>query len=759
MTNYNALRSIRELLAKHETSPPSFTVHLYPEHWTLNNGSKFLYNNPVASLLDDIRAQRIPVDFLELFETAGVPFYEGCMIVELLDYRPIRNRDPVLEKPLRTRVVLQHNDETLWADLCLLQQRSNYQLTDQHVLELESRVLLATTPSLCLDPDPHLGRIANDIARVSAPSVPPSLKRKAAALEQEEDEAEKTRRIKVTQFMNPRLNRVHGPSYRLLDFAQSFRSREPPAAPTPQVRAQSLLRTTPSNGSQAHTPLQPPVQQPTTQPMQQPLQQPVQQPVQQPIQQPIHQPIQQPIQRLVQQPVPRPMQPPMHQPVHPPANQPLQQPVPMPAPTSRPASIVPSPTVPPQINNGQKPMAVPSVKREAVPSPIPILPQRPPSRTPSQLGNHSSPAPQSLQSPFKAPALLPTPGVSRAPSDQPLRNSTPAQAIVPSPRPPPSIPTQPSHPPQPTQFQVPFQAPTQGQQYLQHAQVNKMQIPKTVTPTTQPMPQQNVNVPMQPANPMTPQQQQQLLAYRQAIMKARATAAQQQMRSSPMLQTQGHTVHTNVAAANQTAMATVRSPMPGPQQIQQMQQQQQHQRMLQWRQLQAQAQAQGLNPQQQQNMLQQFLAANPGARGTPVQGQQLNMHQQQQAAALLQQQQQQQQQQHLQQQQQQHLQQQQQQIQQQQQQQHQPQHQGQVANNQRMLAQYQQMMNYSQNGNANVGQGNPSYPNSWPIQVGGVGRGAGGVNQLQMQGMVPGSAHAQQMALQAGKVPTTMPGR
>jgi transcription factor SPT20 len=64
------------------------------------------------------------------------------MIVELLDYRPIRNRDPILEKPEKTRVVLQHNDETLWADLSLLQQRSNFQLSDTHVLEIESRVLV-----------------------------------------------------------------------------------------------------------------------------------------------------------------------------------------------------------------------------------------------------------------------------------------------------------------------------------------------------------------------------------------------------------------------------------------------------------------------------------------------------------------------------------------------------------------------------------------------------------------------------------------
>lgn len=97
MAGYNLTRYVEELLFENEESPASFTVHLYPEHWTLNNGSKFLYNNPVAvrtlmfcefrkklmvlwccqSLLDDIRAQRIPVDFLELFDSAKVPFYDG----------------------------------------------------------------------------------------------------------------------------------------------------------------------------------------------------------------------------------------------------------------------------------------------------------------------------------------------------------------------------------------------------------------------------------------------------------------------------------------------------------------------------------------------------------------------------------------------------------------------------------------------------------------------------------------------------------
>lgn len=48
MALYNTSRFIQGLLKEHEHSPPSFTVRLYREHWVLNNGSKFLYNNQIA---------------------------------------------------------------------------------------------------------------------------------------------------------------------------------------------------------------------------------------------------------------------------------------------------------------------------------------------------------------------------------------------------------------------------------------------------------------------------------------------------------------------------------------------------------------------------------------------------------------------------------------------------------------------------------------------------------------------------------------
>ena len=54
MSGYNITRSAEELLDKYESSQPSFSIHLYPDHWTLNAGPKFLYNNPVAVCLTSL---------------------------------------------------------------------------------------------------------------------------------------------------------------------------------------------------------------------------------------------------------------------------------------------------------------------------------------------------------------------------------------------------------------------------------------------------------------------------------------------------------------------------------------------------------------------------------------------------------------------------------------------------------------------------------------------------------------------------------
>ena len=64
------------------------------------------------------------------------------MIVELLDFRPAKATDPVLNVPEQSRVVLTPNGETIWADLCLMNQRMGGTLTDTDMMEIESRILV-----------------------------------------------------------------------------------------------------------------------------------------------------------------------------------------------------------------------------------------------------------------------------------------------------------------------------------------------------------------------------------------------------------------------------------------------------------------------------------------------------------------------------------------------------------------------------------------------------------------------------------------
>ena len=65
------------------------------------------------------------------------------MVVELLDYRPQRSKEPPPKTPQKTRVVLHPNSETLWADICSLNQRHGGKWTDMEAIELEAKLLVS----------------------------------------------------------------------------------------------------------------------------------------------------------------------------------------------------------------------------------------------------------------------------------------------------------------------------------------------------------------------------------------------------------------------------------------------------------------------------------------------------------------------------------------------------------------------------------------------------------------------------------------
>ena len=70
------------------------------------------------------------------------------MVVELLDYRPQRSKEPSPGKPERSRAVLHPNSETLWADICALNQRSGGKWADIDALDVEAHILVSLILSL-----------------------------------------------------------------------------------------------------------------------------------------------------------------------------------------------------------------------------------------------------------------------------------------------------------------------------------------------------------------------------------------------------------------------------------------------------------------------------------------------------------------------------------------------------------------------------------------------------------------------------------
>lgn len=90
--------------------------------------------------------------------------------MELLDYRPQRNKE-TLDKPERTRAVLHPNAETLWADICSLNQKNGGKWSDRDALAIESRILVSIYLALRYDVEPLTGNATDNSARNFATAV------------------------------------------------------------------------------------------------------------------------------------------------------------------------------------------------------------------------------------------------------------------------------------------------------------------------------------------------------------------------------------------------------------------------------------------------------------------------------------------------------------------------------------------------------------------------------------------------------------
>ena len=78
------------VLKKNAGRPPSLVVHLHTGHFRFDGqDGVFSYRSPMAIFVEHLRARTIPHDILEYLIQADVPFYDGCLIVQVHDHKSI----------------------------------------------------------------------------------------------------------------------------------------------------------------------------------------------------------------------------------------------------------------------------------------------------------------------------------------------------------------------------------------------------------------------------------------------------------------------------------------------------------------------------------------------------------------------------------------------------------------------------------------------------------------------------------------------
>jgi len=82
------VKSDAYILKKYRGHPPSLIIHLHPTHFRFDQQEgSFTYKSPMRIVIEHLRKRTIPHDLVEFFN--DVPYYEGCMIVQIYDHKSI----------------------------------------------------------------------------------------------------------------------------------------------------------------------------------------------------------------------------------------------------------------------------------------------------------------------------------------------------------------------------------------------------------------------------------------------------------------------------------------------------------------------------------------------------------------------------------------------------------------------------------------------------------------------------------------------
>ncbi|KAF4355105.1 hypothetical protein G4B88_004317 [Cannabis sativa] len=142
----------------------SFSLHLFPNGFSIGKVSEsfniapdklYPYNRSSETLFSAIEYGWLPGD---IFDDLPIKYVNGHVLCEIHDYRNCLLQKEgicsIQKSPIVHRVILQMSMENVVKDIMLI---SDDSWTYNDLLEVESRIVKALQPNLCLNPQPSMG--------------------------------------------------------------------------------------------------------------------------------------------------------------------------------------------------------------------------------------------------------------------------------------------------------------------------------------------------------------------------------------------------------------------------------------------------------------------------------------------------------------------------------------------------------------------------------------------------------------------------
>ncbi|ODQ80518.1 hypothetical protein BABINDRAFT_160793 [Babjeviella inositovora NRRL Y-12698] len=153
--HYKFAETNEEILKKYEHLPPSLEFHIHENHYRFSTqeGGNIPKSSPtVKKFMENVLNEEIPPELVEVLRDGGIQLYEGCIILQIADYRELSGKlnMQAQPEPKTYRTLLRPTQLSLYFDLLYHTDFSITRFSDQLSLNLESEILTLTKRNIDL---------------------------------------------------------------------------------------------------------------------------------------------------------------------------------------------------------------------------------------------------------------------------------------------------------------------------------------------------------------------------------------------------------------------------------------------------------------------------------------------------------------------------------------------------------------------------------------------------------------------------------